>query len=128
MHSPGCAPGDIQSTHVMNDSLDPKRALKLALGSRRYELRIQSARADLFDAQVILTDGSRTQVLYAVGGFAGRAALRRHVGGRPGPGWQARSRGEPEPEVQRAPVRLLLSTKASGSQLVGEAAVFETGD
>ena len=124
----GLRAGRIQATHVMNDSLDPKRALKLALGSRRYELRIQSARADLFDAEVILTDGSRTQVLYAADGFADEPHFDVTWAGDLDRDGKLDLVVNLNRKSSVHPYRLLLSTKASGSQLVGEAAVFETRD
>ena len=125
---PGLRAGRIQATHVMNDSLDPKRALKLALGSRRYELRIRSARADLFDAEVILTDGSRTQVLYAAGGFADEPHFDIQWAGDLDRDGKLDLVVNLNRKYSVHPYRLLLSTKASEAQLVGEAAVFETGD
>ena len=125
---PGLRAGRIQPTRVMNDSLDPKRALNIALGSRRYELRLESARTDLFDAQVVLTDGSRTQVLYAADGFADEPHFDIQWAGDLDRDGKLDLVVNLNRKYSVHPYRLILSSKASGSPLVGEAAVFTTGD
>ena len=114
---------------VPNDSyLRPDRRLGIALGDRKYELRLESTNESLDDAKVVLSDGRQTQVLYSVDGYAdephfdvpwagdldrdGKLDLVVNLNGKYG----------------LHPYRLLLSSKARPGQLVGEAATFLTGD
>ena len=62
---PGLRAGPIHSLPVTNHELRYDGPLTVTIGTRRYELRVESAREDLADAQVILTDGRTRQVLYA---------------------------------------------------------------
>ena len=76
----------------------------------------------------MLTDGTRSQVLYSVDGFAD------------GPHFQIEWAGDLDRDgrldlvvnlsrkYSHHPYRLLLSTKASAVEIVGEAAIFETFD
>jgi hypothetical protein len=100
----------------------------MSLGRRQYQVGIRSAREDLFDAQVILTDGNRTQVLYSADGFADEPHFDIK--------WAGDLDGDGKLDLvvdlsRKYSVhlyRLLLSSKASGAQLVGEAAVFDAGN
>jgi hypothetical protein len=51
---------------VTSENLAPKRPLGISLGTRTYEIRVES-KVDTFEnATVVLSDGSRTQVLFTV--------------------------------------------------------------
>jgi hypothetical protein len=126
---PNLRAGRIRTTNIFNqDSLKPNLPLKVSLGSRRYELRLQSAREDLSDARVLLTDGRQTQVLYSVDGFADEPHFDIV--------WTGDLDGDGkldlivnlERKYSWHPYRLLLSSNAAGGELVGDAALFETGD
>ena len=120
--------GRIQTTGVVNESLEPQRPLKMSLGSRHYELRLQSAREDLYDAQVILSDGRRTQVLYSADGFADEPHFDITWAGDLDRDGKLDLVVNLHRKYSVHPYRLLLSSRASVTQLVGEAAVFETRD
>jgi hypothetical protein len=100
----------------------------ISIGSRRYELRLQSSRDDLADARVVLSDTSRTQVLYSADGFSDDP---HHV-----VEWAGDLDGDGKLDLvvhlhrkySVHPHRLLLSTRAARNQLVGEAAAFEDLD
>jgi hypothetical protein len=125
---PGLRAGRIPTTRVLNESLVRERPLEMSLDRRQYQVGIRSAREDLVDAQVILTDGDRTQVLYSADGFADE------------PHFDIKWAGDLDRDGKLDLVvdlsrkysvhlyRLLLSSKASGAQLVGEAAVFDAGN
>jgi hypothetical protein len=120
--------GRIQATPVANESLEPGHALKISLNSRHYELRLESARPDLFDAVVILTDGRRRQVLYSTDGFADEPHFDIVWAGDLDRDGRLDLVVNLDRKYSWHPYRLLLSSKASARQLVGEAAIFETGD
>ena len=120
--------GRIDQRDVGNQSLEPQRPLKISLGSRLYELRLQSARKDLYDARVILTDGRRTQVLYSADGFADEPHFDIVWAGDLDRDGKLDLVVNLHRKYSAHPYRLLLSSHASGTELVGEAAVFETGD
>lgn len=124
---PNLRAGRMQTTRVVNESLDPKRPLRVSLGSRRYELQLQSAREDLSDAEVILTDGHRTQVLYSADGFADDPHFYINWAGDLDRDGKLDLVVTLSRKYSVLPYRLLLSSKASQAHLVGEAAVFETG-
>lgn len=125
---PNLRGGRMQPTRVLNASLEPMRPLKISLGPRHYELRLQSARKDLFDAKVILTDGHRTQVLYSADGFADEPHFDILWAGDLDRDGKLDLVVNLDRKYSWHPHRLLLSSKASRRQLVGEAAVFVTAD
>lgn len=102
--------------------------LSVSLGDRQYHVSVQASDKYLADARVILTQGRRSQTLYSADGFAD------------GPHFFVVWAGDLDQDgnldlvvnLHRKyswhPYRLLLSTKAKGLQMVGEAAVFVSGD
>ena len=81
--------------------------LALSLGKRQYLIRVESSREDLFDAKVVRPREGKCSTPR----MASAMAL---------------------PTLSNGPVTSMvmasISSKASASQLVGEAAIFETGD
>lgn len=124
----GLRPGPIRTTRVTNVSLLPDRPLTISLGSLHYELRVRSARADLADARVILTDGGRSQLLYSANGFADEPHFDINWAGDLDCDGKLDLVVNLNRKYSVHPYRLLLSTKAARGQLVGEAGVFETLD
>jgi hypothetical protein len=120
--------GRIRTAGVSNESLDPAKPLKLAMGSRRYELRLEPRREDHVDAKVILTDGRTRQTLYSVDGFADEPHFHIIWAGDLDRDGKLDLIVNLSRKYSVHPYRLLLSSKASGQDIVGEAAVFETGD
>ena len=107
---------------------DSYRRLGIALGNRNYELRLESAKESLADAKVVLSFGRQTQVLYSTDGFADDPHFDVV--------WAGDLDGDGKLDLlvnfsrkySVHPYRLLLSSKASPGQLVGEAATFLTGE
>jgi hypothetical protein len=118
----------IRALEVVNHSLSRGEPFPLALGSRTYELRLEASRDDLFDARVVLREGTRRQVLYDAGGFADESHYDVVWAGD----LDADGRLDLVTNFSRKysdhPYALLLSSAAAGDGLVGEVAVFETGD
>ena len=100
--------------------------LRISLGKRRYQVRLQSARADLSDAEVLLSEGRRTQVLYAAHGFADDPHFYIEWAGDLDRDGGLDLIVDLSRKYSLHPYRLLLSSKASGTHLVGDAAVFVT--
>ncbi len=125
---PGLSAGSMQSLNVMNESLAPDRPLTLSLGARRYGLRVQSAKPDLSDARVVLTDGRRTQVLYSAEGVVDEPHFDVVWAGDLDRDGQLDLVVNLSRKYSVHPYRLLLSSKAAPNQLVGEAAVFTTSE
>jgi hypothetical protein len=120
--------GRVLSAGVTNLDLQHQGPLEITLGKLRYRLHLEAKDPYLTDAKVMLAHSRRTQVLYSADGSADEphfeiiwagdldrdgkldlvVNLHRHYG------WH--------------PYRLLLSTRARDKHLVGEAAVFITGD
>jgi hypothetical protein len=117
----------IRSADVVNHDLSYSGPLRITLGDRRYDLRVWSSRLDLADAQVVLTDGRRTQVLYSTGGFVDEPHFEVEWAG------DVDGDGELDLVVNLSgkyswhPHVLLLSSMASGDEIVREAARLETG-
>src|SRR5215203_4971843 len=112
----------------MRRGLISTRPLKISLGRRRYELRLESSRENLSDARVILTDGTRSQVLYPVDGFADEPHFDIVCAGDLDRDGQLDLVVNLSRKYSHHPYRLLLSTKSSATEMVGEAAIFETFD
>ena len=125
---PGLRAGAIRSTGVVNHELVRNRSLRISLGNRRYGLQLRSRREDLFDAVVTLTEGSRTQVLYSADGFADEPHFDITWAGDLDRDGRLDLIVNLFRKYSWHPYRLLLSSKASANQLVGDAALFETGD
>jgi hypothetical protein len=117
----------IRSAGVVNHDLIYSGPLRIPLGDRRYDLRVRGSSQDLADAQVVLTDGRRTQVLYSTDGFVDDPHFEVN--------WAGDLDGDGELDLvvnlsrkySWHPHVLLLSSMASGDELVGEAARLETG-
>lgn len=118
----------IRGLEVVNHRLSRGAPFPLVLGSWTYELRLEASRDDLFDARVVLHDGTRRQVLYDAGGFADDSHYDVVWAGD----LDADGRLDLVTNFSRKysvhPYRLLLSSAALSEDLVGEAAQFDTGD
>jgi hypothetical protein len=118
----------IRSAGVVNQDLHYRQPLRIMLAERRYELALRGSRPDLTDAQVVLSDGRRNQVLYSTDGFVDEPHFDVPWAG------DLDADGELDLVVNLSrkysvhPYQLLLSSVASSEELVGEAARFETGD
>lgn len=126
---PALRAGPINSLPVANHELHADGPLTLSLGSRRYHLRLQSAHEDLADAQVVLTDGRSTQVLYsAADGFTDEPHYIVEWAGDLDRDGRLDLVVNLSRKYSGHPHRLLLSSAAAPGQLVGDAALFETAD
>lgn len=125
---PRLRPGPIRSAGVVNHSLTWQRVLRVRLGERRYQVRLESRRDDLSDAVVVLTDGRRRQTLFTVDGFADDPRLEVEWAGDLDRDGRLDLVVILSHKYTMLPHHLLLSSKAATGQLVGEAAVFEHGD
>ncbi|MGE5243107.1 MAG: hypothetical protein ACM3SQ_02630 [Betaproteobacteria bacterium] len=123
---PEVRPGRIRSIAIGGLAVD--RPLRAVLGERRYEVRLETTRADFFDAKVILTDGRRTQVLYSADGFADDPHFDIEWAGDLDRDGRLDLLVNLSRKYSVHPWRLLLSSRASATELVGEAASFTTGD
>ena len=124
----GLQAGTIRSADVVNHQLDSDGPLRVALGARRYEVQLRSTRADRTDATVILSDGRQTQVLYSVDGFVDDPHFEIEWAGDLDRDGRLDLVVNLSRKYSVYPHRLLLSSRAVKNQLVGEAAVFESGD
>jgi nucleoid-associated protein YgaU len=117
----------VQPAGVVNHDLLYTGPLRITLGDRRYEVQVRSARKDLSDAQVILSDGKRRQVLYSTD----ESSDEPHFDVE----WAGDLDGDEKLDLvvnlsrkySWHPHCLLLSSMASETELVGETACFETG-
>jgi len=118
----------IRSASVVNYSLHHRKPLHIALGERSYHLTLRGAREDLTDADVVLSDGHRKQVLYSTEGFVDDPLFEVN--------WAGDLDGDGLLDLVALltrkysvhPYRLLLSSLAAPDELVAEAATFETLD
>ncbi len=124
----GLRAGAIRPAGVVNHELNVGGPLRISVGERRYELRLRSPRGDLSDATVTLTEGRRTQTLYSAGGFADDPHFHVVWAGDLDRDGRLDLVVNFSNKYSLSPYRLLLSSRASGTLLVGEAANFETGD
>lgn len=125
---PGLRAGEIHNADVVNHDLHYQGPLDISLGTRRYQLRLQAKAPSLADAKVILAHAGRTQVLYSADGFADDPHFDIEWAGDLDADGKLDLIVNLSRKYSVHPHRLLLSSKASGTQLVGEAAVFITGD
>jgi len=120
--------GRMESAPVVNHELQYSGPLEIALGRRRYTVRLERLREDLADARVILSDGTVRQVLYSTDGFVDDPHFFVEWAGDLDRDGRLDLVVNLSRKYSVHSHRLLLSTKASTAELVGEAAVFETGD
>jgi len=120
--------GPIVSAGIANWSLQSDGRLRVALGSRKYEVSMQSARDDQTDAQIVLTEGGRRQVLYSADGFVDEPHYNVVWAGDVDRDGRLDLIVNLHRKYSWHPYRLLLSSAAAAGQLVGDAALFETGD
>ena len=113
---------------LSNESLQYARPFLLTFGARQYGIYLESARDDLFDAQVILADGQRSQVLHSADGFIDDPHYDIVWAGDLDRDGQLDLVVNLHRKYSWYPYRLLLSSFAANGQLVGDAALFETGD
>jgi hypothetical protein len=120
--------GRMESAPVVNHELDFDGPLEITLGKRHYTVRLEHSREDLTDARVILSDGTLRQVLYSTDGFVDEPHFYVEWAGDLDRDGRLDLVVNLSRKYSIHPHRLLLSTKAKKAELVGEAAVFETGN
>jgi hypothetical protein len=120
--------GPIVSARIANWSLQSDGPLSVTLARREYQLYIESARSDQADAQIVFTEGGRRQVLYSADGFTDEPHYDVVWAGDLDRDGQLDLIVNLHRKYSWHPYRLLLSSLASKGQLVGDAALFETGD
>ena len=120
--------GPIHNAAVANHDLQYDGPLEVSLGRLRYALRVVAKDPSLADATVILAHAGRTQVLYSADGFTDEPHFEIVWAGDLDRDKKLDLVVNLHRKYSWHPYRLLLSTKARGKDLVGEAAVFETGD
>jgi hypothetical protein len=118
----------MESAPVVNHELRYSGPLEIALNKRRYTVRLERLREDLADARVVLSDGVVRQVLYSTDGFVDDPHFYVEWAGDLDRDGRLDLVVNLSRKYSVHPHRLLLSTKADKSKLVGEAAVFETGN
>jgi hypothetical protein len=120
--------GPIHSATLAGDGSLFRGPLDISLAGDRYRIRVESAGEDFSDSKVVLSLGARSQVLYSADGFADEPHYDVLWAGD----LDADGKLDLVVDLHRKyswhPYTLLLSSRASPSQLVGVAAVFETGD
>jgi hypothetical protein len=124
----GLRAGRIVNAGVTNYDLQYQGALEVTLGELRYRLYLEAQDPHLTDAKVILAHNSRIQVLYSADGFVDEPHFDIVWAGDLDRDGKLDLVVNLNCKYSWHPYRLLLSTKARGRDLVGEAAVFETGD
>jgi hypothetical protein len=125
---PGLRAGKIVDAGVTNHDLQYRGALEVTLGELRYRLYLDAHDPHLTDAKVILIHSDRTQVLYSADGFVDDPHFEVVWAGDLDQDGKLDLVVNLHRKYSWHPYRLLLSTKARGRDLVGDAAVFETGD
>jgi hypothetical protein len=120
--------GPVRNARVVNEYLTRDQPLKIELGERRYEVRLESTRDDLFDARVVLSEGRRMQVLYSAGGFSDEPHYVIEWAGDLDRDGRLDLVATLSRKYSLHPHTLLLSSWASGSALVGKVAVFTSSD
>jgi hypothetical protein len=120
--------GPIVSAGIANWSLQSDGPLRVTLGARKYELSMQSARDDLTDAQIVFTEAGRRQVLYSADGFVDDPHFDVVWAGDLDRDGELDLVVNLHRKYSWHPYRLLLSSVAAPGRLVGDAALFETGD
>ena len=113
------------SAGVANWSLQSDGPLRVNLGSRDYEVSIQSARSDLTDAQIVLRGEDQRQVLYSADGFVDEPHFDVVWAGDLDRDGRLDLIVNLHRKYSRHPYRLLLSSAAATGELVGDAALFE---
>jgi hypothetical protein len=124
----GITPGSVKSVGIVHHELQFEGPRRVTLGARKYELRLESAPGDVTNSRVVLTDGKRKQVLYSTDGFVDDPHFIIEWGGDLDRDGRLDLIVNLSRKYSVHPIRLLLSSHATGTDLVGEAAVFETGD
>jgi hypothetical protein len=125
---PPLKPGPIVSAGIANWSLQSDGPLRVDLDSRKFEVSMQSARDDLTDAQIVLIGEGRRQVLYSADGFVDEPHFDVVWAGDLDRDGRLDLIVNLHRKYSWHPYRLLLSSVAAAGQLVGDAALFETGD
>ena len=125
---PQLSAGPIASAGIANWSLQSDGPLRVTVGSRDYAVSIQSARSDLTDAQIVLTGEGRRQVLYSAEGFVDEPHFDVVWAGDLDRDGKLDLIVNLHRKYSWHPYRLLLSSLAANGDLVGDGALFETGD
>lgn len=125
---PAVRAGRMESARIVNHELQSSGSLGISLGKRRYIVRLERLRQNTADARVVLSDGTVTQVLYSTDGFVDEPHFYVEWAGDLDRDGRLDLVVNLSRKYSVHPHRLLLSTKANKSELVGEAAVFVTGD
>ena len=120
--------GPIVSARIANWSLQSEGPLSVKVGRREYQVYMESTRPDQADAQIVLTQGGRRQVLYSADGFVDEPHYDVVWAGDLDRDDQLDLVVNLHRKYSWHPYRLLLSSSASKGQLVGDTALFETGD
>ena len=124
----GVPTAHIRSAGVVNHELHYRGPLRMSLGDQKYSLALRGSREDLTDAQVVLSDGHRSQMLYSTDGFVDDPHFNVPWAGDLDGDGQLDLVVNLSRKYSVHPYRLLLSSLASDTELVGEAASFETLD
>ena len=125
---PAVRAGRMESAPVVNHELASPGPLEIAVGKRRYTVRLERSRENPADARVVLSDGAAQQVLYSTDGFVDEPHFDVEWAGDLDRDGRLDLVVNLSNKYSVHPHRLLLSTRAKKSELVGEAAVFVTGD
>jgi len=124
----GLRAGKIQSAGVVNHDLEYSGSLDVSLGKLRYQVRVEAKDPAAAAAKVILAHAGRTQVLYSADGFTDEPHYEVVWAGDLDRDGKLDLVVNLHRKYSWHPYRLLLSTRATGKELVGEAAIFETGN